>query len=77
MTDRYLEGENVAPRTIKAAKALIGKNVEYLPERDIDKSGRGYYVPRYGTVEGAIGREIIISGDYHIMRNIREMVVRP
>lgn len=77
MKCRYLEGENIAPRTVADAKKLIGIAVEYLPERDIDKSGRGYYFPRRGTIESARGREIVISGDYLVMRNIREMILLP
>lgn len=71
---RYLEGENIAPRTIAAARALIGTKITFLPERDIDKSGRGYFWRRYGTVSGAVGRNIVIDGDYYSMRDIREMV---
>lgn len=71
---RILDGENIAPRTIKEARQLIGKNVTYLRESDIDKSGRGIYFPRYGIVEEVIGREIIIAGHYIVSRNIREMI---
>lgn len=77
MKCRYLEGENIAPRTIAEARKLIGSWVEYLPERDIDKSGRGYYFPRHGEVESATGREIVISGSYLVMRDIREMILLP
>jgi hypothetical protein len=77
MKCKYLEGENIAPRSLAEAKALIGKFVEYLPERDIDRSGRGYFFPRRGTVDSAKGQEIIINDSYIIIRNIREMVLMP
>lgn len=75
MKCKYLDGENIAPRTIAAARDLIGMRVAYLPERDIDKSGRGYYFPRNGIIDGAKGREIIIDGSYFAYRDIREMVI--
>ncbi|MFZ3286580.1 MAG: hypothetical protein WA191_06990 [Telluria sp.] len=71
--NRYLEGENIAPRTSVEARALIGKRVEYLTERDIDKSGRGYYWPRFGSIESVKGRNIQIDGDWLTFRDIREM----
>lgn len=54
----YLEGENLAPLTAAKVRALVGHRIEYLRERDIDRSGRGYYWPRKGVVLGGMGRNI-------------------
>lgn len=74
----YLKGENIAPRTNKQAKKLIGMRVQYLLARDIDKSGRGYFFPRYGTVTDVSGRSIDMnnsrSWDVYIS-DLREMVI--
>jgi hypothetical protein len=59
----------------KEARALIGKRVKYLRGIDIDKTGRGYVFPRYGTIERVIGRELLIDGDYVVRSRIVEMVV--
>ena len=58
---KYLSGENVAPRTAEQAKGLVGKRVEYLQERDIDKSGRGYFFPQTGVVVATLGKNIAID----------------
>lgn len=58
---RYLEGENIAPTTAAEARKLIGKRVEYLLTRDIDRSGRGYYFPKVGTIAGVHGREVAMD----------------
>jgi hypothetical protein len=71
---RILDGLNIAPRSAKEARALRGKAVRYLKDVDIDTSGRGYFFPRSGIVDGAYGREICIDGDYVAMRRIVEMV---
>lgn len=69
----YLKGPNIAPKTVSQARKLTGTFVQYLAEEDIDKSGRGYIFPRYGFVEGGMGRDVIISGDYISISRIREM----
>ncbi len=74
----YFEGkENIAPRTSKEAKELIGVRVKYLRSRDIDKSGRGYFFPQTGVVAAVIRKEIAIDcpGNFVIdMRSLVEMV---
>lgn len=73
---RYLTGENIAPKTAKEAKALIGKHVEYLQTRDIDRSGRGYIFPRYGTVTGVLRRDMDMDNNLSFdvsMSNLVEM----
>lgn len=76
---RYLEGENIAPRTAAEAKALIGKRVQYLRSVDIDRSGRGYYYPRTGRVTDAFGRNIDFNEEqnYHPFSRITEMILLP
>ena len=71
----YLEGENIKPRTVKEAKNLIGEDVEYLQNEDIDKSGRGYFFPKVGTVEDAFGKTIVVSGRFLHRPNIVEMIL--
>ena len=60
--NRLLGGENIKPNTASSARALIGKRVEYLRERDIDKSGRGYYFPRIGRIVYVYRREVEMEG---------------
>lgn len=61
MKCKYLEGENVAPRTAKQAQLLIGQRVTYLQKADIDRSGRGLFFPRYGTIVEVYGKNIAID----------------
>jgi hypothetical protein len=49
------------PKNAAEANALIGKRVKYLQEQDIDRSGRGMFFPRYGTVTGNKGKYIYIG----------------
>lgn len=72
---RYLTGENIAPRRAAEARALVGKKVEYLRSRDIDRSGRGYFFPRIGEVTRTWGRvlEFDHSGDPLAYRDLVEM----
>lgn len=75
----YLEGENIVPRTAAEARALIGKRVQYLRTRDIDRSGRGYYYPRTGYVTAQWGRYLDFDEqqDYCAFSKIVEMVLLP
>jgi hypothetical protein len=74
MTCKYLNGENIKPSSVAKAEKLIGVHIEYLPERDIDKSGRGFFIPRRGTVDQVHGRNIEISGSWFSFSQIREMI---
>lgn len=51
----YLTGEQISKKNIKT---FIGKKVIYLFNRDIDKSGRGYFFPRIGTITQINGKTI-------------------
>lgn len=73
MENRILDGENIKPRTKKQAETLIGFRVKYLRECDIDKSGRGYFFPKFGVVTGYFNRQLIIDGDYIPINSIVEM----
>lgn len=53
----------------------IGKRICYLRGADIDRSGRGYYFPRYGTVEGVFRRSAMISGDYYSIKSFEQVNV--
>ena len=74
MNCRLLDGENIRPANVKAARALIGKNVKYLRSCDIDRTGRGYIFPKTGTIEDVFGRNVCIGGDYIAFSRIVEMV---
>lgn len=72
---RYLEGENVVPRTAADARKLVGHRIEYLRERDIDRSGRGMFFPRRGVVVAVHGRNIEIENrDWYAIRSFVEVV---
>lgn len=49
------------PRYTDEIKKLIGKTIRYLRNCDIDKSGRGYYFPKYGTIVEVKGHDIRID----------------
>lgn len=70
-----LEGVNIAPKSSADAKKLIGKHVRFLRSSDIDKSGRGYFFPRTGTVTDVHGRYIFMENgsDIHLSELV-EMV---
>lgn len=77
---RYLDGENLAPLTTARARALIGKRVVYLRPQDIDRSGRGYFFPRSGTVTGVFRGHIAMDyAENYIgtLRSIVELVLAP
>lgn len=72
---KLLEGEDIRPKNTKQAKALIGETVEFLREKDIDRSGRGYFFPRVSVIEDAFRGHVVLSGDPTPIREIREMVI--
>lgn len=76
MTTTYLDGQNVAPKTAKQARALIGKKVTYLTKFDIDRSGRGYFFPRTGVIREVHGKNVDVGHhDWIMLSSIVEMVV--
>lgn len=75
MMVKRLKGDDVTPRTSEEAKKLIGKRVMYLRGVDIDKSGRGYFFPKYNVVTDVVRRQIIFEDfDSAYIRDIVEMV---
>jgi len=72
---RRLKGDDITPRTSDDAKKLIGKSVMYLRKVDIDKSGRGYFFPKYNVVTDVVRRQIIFEDfDSAYISDIVEMV---
>lgn len=72
----YLDGENLKPYDSSAAEKLIGKTVTYLRTTDIDKSGRGYFFPRCGVVEGVLRKNLLISDVYISFNDIVEIIIK-
>jgi hypothetical protein len=78
MTLRYLEGEEVTHITAKTMRALVGRRIQYLRKVDIDRTGRGYFFPRFGQVTEVHGREFSDGGGRWVsMGDVVEMVVLP
>lgn len=73
MLNTRLGGKNICPRSVATARTLVGKKVQFLRNQDIDKSGRGHYFPREGTVLEAHGRNINIDGDWVAFSELVEM----
>lgn len=76
MKAKYLEGENIKPRTAKEGRALIGSRVRYLRDVDVDRSGRGYFFPQSGRVVDAVGCNLAINdqSNFIAFSEIAEMV---
>lgn len=71
----YLKGEQIKINT-PTLKKMIGTKVEYLLERDIDKSGRGFYSPNIGVITEIIRKQVDLgNGCFEPFRSIREMVI--
>lgn len=62
---------------VSTAKEYLRKKIWYLCEEDIDKSGRGYYWPRFMRVDQVIRAEFqdIESGRYTPYKNIVRLLV--
>lgn len=70
----YLVGEHIKIDT-KTLKELIGCRIEYLRECDIDKSGRGFFFPRTGTISEIYRKHIVIeNGDFISFSSLREII---
>jgi len=71
----YLEGTQIKISTAKEMRRHIGKRVKYLLKRDIDKTGRGYFLPRNGTIEDVHGKNINFGNENYIyFSEIQEIV---
>jgi hypothetical protein len=70
---KYLEGNHIAPTV---AKEHVGRKVQYLLSRDIDKTGRGYFFPRTGVITDVFCKQIDFgNGDYITYKQCREIVL--
>lgn len=71
---KYLKGIQIEKDNLKD---YIGHRIIYLFSRDIDKSGRGYYFPRTGTITSCNKRTIDFddSQEYRSLSNLREAVL--
>ena len=72
----YLKGEVVKIDT-KNLRSVIGKKITYLRNVDVDKTGRGYFFPRQGTITNVFNRQIELNDgyDYLRFREIAEIVL--
>jgi len=68
---RYLKGTEITKENLK-----VGMKVIYLFERDIDKSGRGYFFPRTGTITQVNKKTIDFDDEqlFNSIGNLRECV---
>ncbi len=72
----FLDNGKPFPKTAKELKELVGKKIKYVLERNIDKSGRGYFSVSHGTITESAGKNIWLeNGDVHFWREIREYEV--
>lgn len=71
-----LEGVGIPLFSIRDVKPFIGRSVIYLRHCDIDKSGRGYFFPQYGTIERCHGRNVQINDQWYGLSQLSEMVLR-
>lgn len=72
--EHRLKGNHIDISIIEVKKN-IGKKVTYLTSRDIDYSGRGYFFPRIGTIQGTYRRSIIIDEEYIPINSMKEIVL--
>ena len=72
----YLEGEQIRLDS-KTIKSLIGRQVKYLRSIDVDRSGRGYFFPRMGTITSVVNRQVEFNGnsDYYPINKMVEIVL--
>ena len=71
----YLEGVHHQPKK-ESLLPLVGKHIVYLCSSDIDKSGRGYFFPKSGTIEGFHRNCVVIDGNHIAMSSIKEIVTK-
>lgn len=75
MSGRYFDnGKTMGVDPIRA-REMIGKKIRYLTTSDIDKSGRGYFFPRVGTISDFYRNQVCIDGNYIYISNIIEYEV--
>jgi len=69
-----LKGEQINKNNLKSFK---GQKVIYLLERDIDKSGRGYYFPKTGIITHINGKTIDFDDrqEFTSISKLRECII--
>lgn len=68
--------QNLIPVKYTSLKKVIGQKIKYLKKSDIDRTGRGYYFPRNGTIVSVKGKNIELeSGDWLYFDQIEEIVL--
>ena len=68
----FFENERPFPMIAKDIRELVGKTIEFVLERDIDKSGRGYFNVKSGRIVEQRGRNICLeNGEWYFWREIR------
>lgn len=73
---KYLDGHQLKIDS-PTLKKMIGAQVEYLLERNIDKSGRGYFSSNYGKITDIVRKQVDFgNGCYESFNSIREIVLR-
>lgn len=70
---KYQGGFEPLERSEKAVKDVIGLQICYLQGKDIDRSGRGIFFPRYGYVEN-VQRGHIYFSDGNAPIRIKDLV---
>lgn len=70
-----LEGTHITIKNTKEGKQYIGKRIQYLRSKDIDKTGRGYYFPKTGIIEEVYARNIRIDGDWTTISELVEIIL--
>ena len=69
-----LTGQNLAPLNTEKAKKLIGKRIAFLQEKDIDRSGRGYFFTRYGVVADVFRGNLAIDHSENFIGTLKSFV---
>ena len=74
MNNLLTKGKPVPFKKLADRRALVGKRVIYLRDVDIDKTGRGYFFPRYDTVTAAYKYGIEMSnGTWITVGDLKEV----
>jgi hypothetical protein len=74
--DTLLEGPSLLEQARDRTQrdSLVGRRVCWLSRSDLDRSGRGYYFPRYGTIAAITRFEIAIDEPMNFCVQISSLV---
>lgn len=71
----YLEGEHIQINR-KSILGILGKDIKYLLNKDIDKSGRGYFFPRIGIIEEVYRNNVFFDdGTNTHINDLKEIIL--